>query len=296
MTKHTIGIIGRGFVGKATGLLFSRANVLYYDKDQTLCEPEGLTIDQLVEQCECIFVCVPTPMSSTTGECNLSIVRSVKQDIDDAVSRLGVRSPDVILRSTVPPTTSEGLGWHFMPEFLTEANWKTDTLYAENLFLGVNSHACDVTVFFLQMQKLVKDCTAPLPLTTFPGTRTLQCGSTTGMEMFKMFTNSFLALKVGFCNEFYRYAEALGESGLYDQVCSLLSFERRVGTSHLKVPGPDGKFGFGGTCFPKDISSLHHEMRKSGVEAPITAAVIHRNNNIDRPEKDWKEDVGRAYL
>lgn len=62
----------------------------------------------------------------------------------------------------------------------------------------------------------------------------------------------------------------------------------------VAVPGPDGRRGFGGTCFPKDISSLIHQFHDAGVPCPVLEAVQQRNNEIDRKEQDWRTDEGRA--
>jgi UDPglucose 6-dehydrogenase len=62
------------------------------------------------------------------------------------------------------------------------------------------------------------------------------------------------------------------------------------------VPGHDGKRGYGGTCFPKDMASLEYQMKDSGVESTIIKAANDRNNRIDRSEKDWSQDKGRAVV
>ena len=56
----------------------------------------------------------------------------------------------------------------------------------------------------------------------------------------------------------------------------------------------DGKRGFGGTCFPKDTNALANFAKENGVDTPILDAVIKRNEEMDRPEQDWKADKGRA--
>ena len=55
-------------------------------------------------------------------------------------------------------------------------------------------------------------------------------------------------------------------------------------------------FGFGGTCFPKDISSLQNQMKTLNVESPITNATIYRNNEVDRKQQDWKQNKGRSII
>ena len=69
----------------------------------------------------------------------------------------------------------------------------------------------------------------------------------------------------------------------------------RITISMSKVPGHDGK-GFSGTCLPKDITALAHEMEISGNPPLILNAAIERNNSIDRPQQDWKKKIGRSFI
>ena len=113
-------------------------------------------------------------------------------------------------------------------------------------------------------------------------------------EMVKMFKNCFLATKVSFCNEIYQFCELKGIN--YENVRNLAANDDRILHSHTTVPGHDGNKGFGGTCFPKDTSSLRYEMHKSGMKPYIMDSIIERNDLIDRPEKDWKNNKGRAVI
>lgn len=100
--------------------------------------------------------------------------------------------------------------------------------------------------------------------------------------------NIFLATKVSFCNELFDFAT---KHNIDWNILSEICFEdSRIGKSHVKVPGPDGKRGYGGTCFPKDIHSLSHQFKESNVKCPLLDAVIYRNENIDITEKDWFEN------
>lgn len=306
--RPTVGIIGRGFVGKATGLLFSKSRVICYDKDETLCVPMGLTISEMVKQCNFIFICVPTPMEHETGKCSLSIIESVKKELDDSMKIINenVVKPHIFLRSTVPPTTCDKLGLNFMPEFLTEANWETDTINAKYLYFGINNiinNENEIDTIKEKLKWLITMGTSIIPssnqtINTESSLNMRECvfGSTKGMELFKMFANSYLAMKVGFCNEIFQYTNKIGGTHIYDELCNLVKNDVRIGNTHMKVPGPDGKYGFGGTCFPKDIHSLFYEMNNLGLETPITSAVIKRNEEIDRPEKDWEKSIGRAVI
>ena len=99
--------------------------------------------------------------------------------------------------------------------------------------------------------------------------------------------------KVSFMNEMYQIAGACG----VDWEMAVEGFVRdgRIGHSHMNVPGPDGKFGFGGSCFPKDINALLDICRELGVTAKTIYGAWETNLNV-RPEQDWKELKGRAVV
>ena len=107
-----------------------------------------------------------------------------------------------------------------------------------------------------------------------------------------MFKNCFLATKVSFCNEVAELCKIKEIN--YENVRALAANDDRILHSHTKVPGHDGKGGFGGTCFPKDASSLRYEMEKENMKSYVLDAIITRNEKVDRPEQDWKADKGRA--
>ena len=107
----------------------------------------------------------------------------------------------------------------------------------------------------------------------------------------KYMNNTFFAVKVGLMNEYYRLATNIGidwDKALYGFVS-----DGRIGDSHLHVPGPDGKLGFGGTCFPKDINALITMSNEAGCSMNILEATWKTNLEV-RPEQDWKTLKGRA--
>ena len=87
--------------------------------------------------------------------------------------------------------------------------------------------------------------------------------------------NSFLATKVSFMNEIYQLAQAIGAD--YNHVAKMVSLDKRIGNSHLQVPGPDGSFGFGGMCFPKDTSALLKYADEAGVSLNVLDAAVKKN-------------------
>lgn len=278
-----IGVIGNGFVGKATQILgCADIELAIYDIDPALCSPPGLTIDKMSD-CEVIFISVPTPMQEN-GECFLGIVKTVVQQLDDSNYR-GLK----VLRSTVPPGTSDTLGCHFMPEFLTEKNFKEDFRNNKLWIFGLCQDK-DVTADKVVLGKLIELAHQKERITSG---RTLFLTNKEA-EMTKMFRNTFLATKVSLCNEFAQFCALKGIN--YENVRVAATDDDRIGASHTMVPGPDGRKGFGGTCFPKDTGSMVHEMKKSGMIPYVLEAAQTRNVQVDRPEKDWETDHGRAVV
>ena len=149
-----IGIIGQGFVGTAVRETMKHTfRVKAFDRIEELCaDYEGETkihegpyntIKSLVEDCEVIFVCVPTPMFEN-GECDLRIVESV---IEDIAKEADFQSKNIItiIKSTIPPGTTEKLNGlsnrvsvTFSPEFLTEANAIKDFENQTRVVLGID--------------------------------------------------------------------------------------------------------------------------------------------------------------
>jgi UDPglucose 6-dehydrogenase len=68
--------------------------------------------------------------------------------------------------------------------------------------------------------------------------------------------NSYLATKVTFFNELNQLFNEAKATESWDSFTSIISRDLRIGKSHMKVPGPDGRFGFGGSCFPKDTNAF----------------------------------------
>jgi UDPglucose 6-dehydrogenase len=220
------------------------------------------------------------------GSCHLTIVKTVLNNLKE----IGYNG-FVVLRSTVPVGTSDALKCYFMPEFLTEKNYINDFINNKDWIFGVlgldeekdNVFQSKITELFqlaFQNDRIKHN--------------TLHFLTNKEAEMVKMFRNCFLATKVSFCNEIYEFCEKKNIN--YENVRKIAANDDRILHSHTGVPGHDGRKGFGGTCFPKDTSSLKCEMTKSGMKPYILEAIIERNEKVDRPEKDWALDKGRATV
>ena len=278
-----IGIIGNGYVGGATALLKNRnVDVFIYDIDNEKCRPRGIVFNDLL-RCAFIFVCLPTPMDKE-GRCSTHLVSAAVEKLIEAKY-----DPErIIVKSTVPVGTCRKLNVMFMPEFLTEQNWQHDFLSQKNWILGTNTRNDKIRdeLYSIFDSAWHDGVLVNRPHMTF--------STTEEAELTKYVRNTFLATKVAFFNEIEEFCRVNNVS--YRKVRELTLYDERVGDSHTSVPGPDGKRGFGGTCFPKDVDSLLHQVIDSGMVSYILMAARNRNVDIDRKEKDWELNKGRAVL
>ena len=275
-----IGIVGQGYVGTAVKEVFSKhyeTNTFDLNGDCT-CK----TLHELVNTSDIIFVCVPTPMKKD-GSCDTSIVEAIVKDINDMVVSRNVSGRIVAIKSTIPPGTTNRLNKEchnisviFNPEFLTEANFIDDFKNQNRIIIGGERPS---TTKLRQVYSLV-----------FPDVKIVKTGSITA-EMVKYMTNTFLATKVSFANEMKMICDGLNID--YDKVVEYSTYDERLGKSHWAVPGPDGKLGFGGSCFPKDINALIDICYKMEIPAKTLFGAWETNLEV-RPEQDWKELKGRA--
>ena len=276
-----IGIVGQGYVGSAVKEVFSKhyeTNTFDLNGDCTCTD-----IEDLVAASDIIFVCVPTPMKKD-GSCDTSIVESVVKDIDETVQCFTNKDHKIVaIKSTVTPGTTNRLNKKyknitviFNPEFLTEANFIDDFKNQNRIIIGGERPS---TTKLRQVYSLA-----------FPNAKIVKTGSITA-EMVKYFTNTFLATKVSFANEMKMICDGLNID--YDKVVEYSTYDERLGKSHWAVPGPDGKLGFGGSCFPKDINALIHLSGELELCTEVLMGAWNTNLRV-RPEEDWKELKGRA--
>jgi UDPglucose 6-dehydrogenase len=277
-----IGIIGQGFVGSAVyeGMK-NYFDVFAFDKDPKKFS-NAIGISGVVRNTEVTFLCVPTPMRKT-GECDLSIISSALNEISDCVDENGKEGYIVIIKSTIPPGTTEmfdkkfdNIDIVFNPEFLTEANANDDYKNQNRIIIGgERPGTTKVKQIFSK---------------AFPKVPVIKTSSTIA-EMIKYVTNTFLATKVSFANEMYQICQELNID--YDKVIEYARYDERLGNSHWGVPGPDGDLGYGGHCFPKDIAALQYVAKQMGISTKILNASIEKNREV-RTDKDWESQIGRA--
>jgi UDPglucose 6-dehydrogenase len=272
-----IGLVGKGFVGEAfyEGMK-DYFTIDVWDTDESRRNVDSLA--ELVHRCSVIFVSVPTPMEKS-GACDTSIVERVITDIN----KIATNQKIIVVRSTVSPGTCEALDKYpfgvsvvFNPEFLTEANHIADFKNQDRIVLGGRP---EITATVEEVYEKA-----------FPGVPVVRTDWKTA-EMVKYVANTFLATKVTFANEMKEICDKAHID--YDRVVRIAMLDKRLGTSHWRVPGPDGHNGFGGTCFPKDMNALIAHAKKLGVPVPMLKAVWKKNLEL-RPERDWEELKGRA--
>jgi nucleotide sugar dehydrogenase len=269
-----IGIIGRGFVGNAVYMKFkSFFKVKVFDLKNEL---SNSTYEDLIENCQIIFTCVPTPMNSD-GSCNTDNLENILIDLNAKTNAI------IANKSTISPGKTEifnkkfkNIDIIFNPEFLTEKNAITDFNNQNRIILGGS----------LKSTEIVKNIYQRL----FPKSKII-CSSSTQAEIVKYFTNCFLATKVSFANEMNDICNVLKVD--YDEVIKNVLLDKRIGDSHFNVPGPDGDYGFGGHCLPKDLSAIINLSNKLGTANNVLKSVKITNDNF-RSDRDWEKMIGRA--
>lgn len=282
-----IGIIGRGFVGTAVAHGFSQAvgydaEIRIYDKN-----PERSTnsLEEVISKSHFIFISVPTP-SNKDGSINLDILDGCLQEIKDSMNKNKSLNPVFLIRSTiVPGTTAElqlkypNLSLVFNPEFLTERSANFDFISQSRFVLGGESSNVD------RVADLYKH--------RFGNSVSIIKTDFETAELIKYVCNTFFATKVSFLNEMKMVSDKVGAN--WEQVIEGFVRDGRVGHSHTQVPGPDGKCGFGGSCFPKDIQAMIDFGKSIGINLSVLEGAW-RTNLMVRPERDWEDLKGRAVV
>ena len=272
--QKTVGVIGNGFVGNAIAKGFeNHTDVRIFD----IVESRSThTLTESIRS-DFIFVCLPTPMiSAEGGECNLSLI----DNFFDEVSKI-VTSGIFVIKSTVPVGTTDELIKRYpdlkivhSPEFLTAANAEQDFVNADRHVVGGEKK------FTKHVASLYRKCFPSIPVYDMKSKES---------ELVKYFANCFLASKVMVFNEMRVLCDNIKEVN-YDRIMDGVASDNRINHSHTHVPGPDGDYGFGGTCFPKDINSLIDIMSRNGVDPIVLKSVWKQNKNY-RKDWDWSENT-----
>ena len=239
------------------------------------------TFDETISRCKIVFVCLPTPMNQN-GSCNLDIIEDVLSQINEYTDTERI----VVIKSTrIPGSTDEfnnkfkNIDIVFNPEFLTEANAVDDFENQSRLLLGGS----------LKSTTKIKQIFSAV----FRKTPRIIKTDAKSAELVKYVTNTFLATKVSFANEIYKLCEELELD--YDKIIEMATLDPRLGDSHWGVPGPDGDFGYGGHCFPKDLAAIIQMSKEKGSLNHVLKAAQMTNDAV-RNNRDWEKMKGRAVL
>ncbi|MCA9772155.1 MAG: UDP-glucose/GDP-mannose dehydrogenase family protein [Myxococcales bacterium] len=287
-----IAVIGVGYVGLVTGVVFSDLgnDVACVDIDEDritglnqgkmpIYEP-GLEemvarnfadgrlkfttdIKTAIEQAQIIFVAVGTPPKDN-GETDLSYVDAVARSIGEYINDYKV----IVNKSTVPVMTGdrvrEIIERHKRrdvdfdvvsnPEFLREGSAIPDALEPDRIVIGApNKH---VAMMLLELYATLE---RPMLIT-----------DVRSAEVIKYASNAFLATKISFINMIANLCERVGAD--VNQVAKGMGFDRRIGPQFLNAG-----LGFGGSCFPKDVESLIHTTETHGVDTQLLKSVMAIN-------------------
>ena len=281
--KQPIGVIGVGWVGLVTAACFaelghpviardivqekvdalSRGEVAIHEpglEDLLRRNAERLTfttdMDELLAGARLLFVCVDTP-PTYSGDADLSRVRAVVQELPEAGDHV------LIMKSTVPAGTGESirrdmpdLSYVSCPEFLKEGTAVADFMNPDRVVIGADAGDEDAA-----------DAVAALyrPL----GGEILR-SDVASAEMIKLASNAFLATKISFINEIANVCEEVGAD--VGQVAQGMGLDERIGSSFLRAG-----IGYGGSCFPKDVSALKMLAGNTGYHFQLLTAVIEVN-------------------
>jgi GDP-mannose 6-dehydrogenase len=245
---------------------------------------------EAMEGAEISLICVGTP-SQKDGNANLDYLLRAATDIGTSL-RKGKNSHTVVVRSTVPPGTTERvvipaiersarqkaggrINVCFQPEFLREGSSVDDFFHPTRTIIGI--HQPRGASQFVKIWQPIK---APLYLT-----------SLRVAEMVKYADNAFHALKVAFANEIGTLAKAAGVDGR--EVMTIFADDRKLNLSPLYLkPG----FAFGGPCLPKDLRALSKMGADNGLATPLLANVLKSNLcHMDRA-RDLILATGRKRL
>ena len=292
-----IAIVGTGYVGLCTGVLLAELghDVTLVDIDpervdavnqaQAPFHEPGLDealarvreagrlrgtvdIDEAVPEAEVAFLCVGTPRDES-GQADLSAIEQAARDIGEALPA-GAEQV-VVTKSTVPPGTTETLvresvleaadlseaarvSFAMNPEFLAEGSALADARKPDKVVLGVRNEPAEQ-----RLRTVYADLEAPVRVVD-PATA----------ELIKYANNAILATKVSLANELANLCNEIGAD--WNDVAEAVGLDERISGAFLRAGA-----GFGGSCFPKDVSAIRAVAEDRGVPSLVLEAVLERN-------------------
>ncbi len=281
--REPLGVIGAGWVGLVTAACFAELGHEVHCRDIVAEKVEALRrgelpihepglselvrsngerlhftteIGDVLDRAELLFCCVDTP-PTYSGDADLTRVYQVVDELGES------RSHSLLMKSTVPVGTGasvarrrEDVGYVANPEFLTEGNAVEDFMHPDRVVIGVAESAGG-------LGERVEALYRPL------GTEVVHTDIASA-EMIKLASNAFLATKISFINEIANVSEEVGAD--VAEVARGMGLDERIGPHFLRAG-----VGYGGSCFPKDVSALKQLAGNSGYHFQLLTAVIEVN-------------------
>jgi len=231
-----IGIIGNGVVGGALRrwlIRHTKNDVFVYDP------PQGH--DGEIPNVDVAFISVPVPTKSFKLDFTI---------LHQAINAVKDKADLICIRSSVLPGTVDALAEQYnrqiiaMPEFLTERK-RDEDVARQDVIAGVPEKYDD---------PIERDYLHRVLDRVFEGKKKIMISTAKNCEMTKYTHNVFGALKVTYFNGIYRQCQKHGID--FEEVREMMQVSGMIVPQHSRVPGPDGKLGYGGHCFPKDAAAF----------------------------------------
>jgi UDPglucose 6-dehydrogenase len=248
-------ISGYGYVGKATGLI--TLDNFSHDNSVDINDPYLNMTATTWDIADYHFVCVPTPLN----EHNTHSLTAVADAIAVAAQH-GFKGVTVI-RSTMSPLDYDSLNLDaeqtiVWPEFLRKSSWAQDaTMPLMSIVGGKN------------VEQFVSDY-GKFPIT--------HIGDAKSACMAKLSINSYLAVRTVITHDIRKTCDALNLN--WGSVKHVLELDPRLGCGYWEQPGPDGEWGFGGGCLPKDTAAMSTLMNTLGIAQTYAAWAVDKNKTI----------------
>jgi UDPglucose 6-dehydrogenase len=284
MQREPIGVIGVGWVGLVTAAGFAEMGHEVYARDIVQEKVDALSggevpihepglaelvqknrerlhfttdMDEVVSNAQLLFCCVDTP-PTYSGDADLSRVERVIEELGGSTEHA------LVMKSTVPVGTGRWIqrlrsevGYVSCPEFLKEGAAVEDFMNPDRVVVGAGPESAE---FGDRVEKLYEPLGAPIVRT-----------DVASAEMIKLASNAFLATKISFINEIANVSEELGAD--VEEVARGMGLDQRIGPHFLRAG-----IGFGGSCFPKDVSALKQLAGNSGYHFQLLSSVIEVND------------------